>query len=133
MKLIARHHLAFILSLFSGSIYAETWTCPKESIEVYGYEFCEAEHALYKASQASIRLDKVYKNLLDKTTSKDRQILITSQQNWMESSQAYCDDLLKEHPSGRATRAEMAASCNEQQLLNRTKELEKRLGMKEQK
>ncbi|MFD0912620.1 lysozyme inhibitor LprI family protein [Methylophilus luteus] len=127
MNLVGHCYIAIVLSLLATLTHAETWTCAQESIAVYGNEFCEAEHAQYRANQANIHLDKAYEKLLNNTASKERKQLIISQRKWVESSTAYCERFLRDHPSGRATQAEMAASCNEQQALKRTMELEKRL------
>lgn len=113
-----------VLSSINLVYAAAPWTCLKETINVYGSEFCEAEHAQYKANQASIGLNTVFKELLVLTPENDRERLIASQQAWLSTSQAECETLLNENPSGPATQTELAASCREQQIQKRTKELQ---------
>ena len=103
----------------------DKWVCPADSIAIYNYEFCEAEHKTFLADQADKKMNLVYKQLLSEPdVQAHRELWVIAQRAWLKSSAAYCEAAVSKFSSVPATRLEMKESCRENQIIRRIEELE---------
>jgi uncharacterized protein YecT (DUF1311 family) len=106
--------------------HADAWVCPPEIASSDNGDFCGAAHAEFNLNQADKRLNEVYRQLLSEFTTKvERQPWITAQRAWLKFSDAHCAAALSKFIGAPFTIAEMEHSCRAEQIINRTKELER--------
>ena len=105
-------------------VQAAEWVCPADIASVNNGEFCESEHAEYKAKKADKTLNEVYRQLLnDYTRDEDKQPWIVAQRAWLKFMEADCFATSQKNAGASFTKNFVYFSCRNEKTIQRTKEL----------